>query len=83
MLEQPFNAPYGLWSQASFIGEFSVAACHFQAKVEISCGGQTVNGKSVLGLLSLRPSPSDPFTLRISGPDEQEAMCCLSKLLHG
>jgi phosphotransferase system HPr (HPr) family protein len=60
----------------------------YRADVMISCSGNCGNcrradGCSIIQLLLLRAKPGDPVTIIADGPDEDEAVTAISRLLSG
>jgi len=62
---------------------FMKLAMTFQANVEILKGNETINGKSILDLLTLGAGNGTTLTLRASGPDAQAAVEALAQLIEG
>ena len=58
-------------------------ANRFASHVMLEREGGSVNGKSMLGLLSITPMSGREFMLVTSGEDEKEALEKLSELLEG
>lgn len=58
------------------------AANSFSANVLLECQGATINGKSMLGLLSITEDTGRDYTLVISGEDEAEALDRLAAMLE-
>ncbi len=58
-------------------------ANRFSSHVMLERDGSSVNGKSMLGLLSITPLSGREFMLVTSGEDEKEALERLSELLEG
>ena len=57
-------------------------ASRFQAEIFVSRDGVEVNGKSILGLMMLAAEPGASITVRVEGPDEEEALAALAKLVE-
>ena len=56
-------------------GDIAEAAIKFKkCEVYLSCGGRTVNGKSLLSILSLGIKPNSEFESICEGEDEEEAL---------
>lgn len=64
--------PASLWVQT---------ASRFRSKIKIKRGESTVDGKSILGILSLGLSAGSVFELIVDGEDETEAVAGLEKLM--
>jgi phosphocarrier protein len=56
-------------------------ASGFQAEIEIEKDGMTVNGKSIMGVMMLAAECGSTITLRATGPDEEQAVEALSRLV--
>jgi phosphocarrier protein len=73
-MEQTFvlNDPLGFHARpaAVVVGIFAKAA----SKVSISAKGKTVDGKSILQVLSLGVKGGDEVTITVEGSDAQEVM---------
>ena len=61
---------------------FVQVASRFKSQVQVSFRGQTVNGKSILGLMMLEAIKGSIITLEVVGPDEKEAMSALLQLIN-
>lgn len=61
---------------------FVKIAQQFQADVFIERNGQTVNGKSILGILTLACPNGGMLTLRVEGEDALAALEQLEKLIE-
>ncbi len=71
---------YGLHVRPSTA--FSQAAQRFQSEITVETeDGRIADGKSLLDLLGLGLVAGSPITIRIDGPDEQEAMDTLSRMV--
>ena len=63
--------------------EFVKEAIHFKSKIDVLVDTQTVNAKSILGLLALGIKQGQSVVLRAEGPDAEAALSELSPLLEG
>ena len=61
---------------------FVQKATGFPCDVNIIKGTKTVNGKSIMGLMSLAIAKGDQITLETNGEREQEALDELAKVLE-
>lgn len=57
-------------------------ASRFRSEVFVSRDGVEVNGKSILGLMMLAAEPGAAIVVRAEGPDEDEALAALAKLVE-
>jgi phosphocarrier protein HPr len=64
--------PASLWVQA---------ASKFRSSIKIKRGDSVVDGKSILGILSLGLSTGSEIELLVEGEDETEAVVALEKLM--
>ncbi|MGC7873008.1 HPr family phosphocarrier protein [Desulfosporosinus sp. SYSU MS00001] len=64
--------PASLWVQT---------ASRFRSNIKIKHGNSVVDGKSILGILSLGLSTGSVFELLVEGEDETEAVVALEKLM--
>ena len=70
----------GLHARAS--AKFVSTAAKFQSCIEVTKGTQTVNGKSIMGVMMLAASKDSELTLKIEGPDEEEMAKALTELIE-
>jgi phosphocarrier protein len=69
----------GLHARAA--AKFVDAACRFRSSIEIVRGHETVDGKSILGLLALAAPRGSVLRLTAHGPDEEQALAALAALV--
>ncbi len=63
---------------------FAKLASDFESQITVVKDGNEVNGKSILGLMMLVAPKGSEITIRAEGPDEEEAVEALVKLVeHG
>lgn len=58
----------GLHARAS--AKFVSTAAKFQSHIDVTKNSQTVNGKSIMGVMMLAANKGSEITLEIDGPDE-------------
>ena len=56
-------------------------ASGFGAEVWLMRGEREINGKSIMGVLTLAASKGTSLTIRTDGPDEQQAMSEILRLI--
>lgn len=71
--------PQGLHARPA--SNFVKLANRFQAEVTVKKSGETVNGKSIMSLMTLAANHGTVLELEIEGPDAEEAMKCLEAFL--
>jgi phosphocarrier protein len=71
--------PLGLHARAA--ARFVQAASRFAATVRVSCGDQTVDGKSILGILLLAAARGATLTIEADGADASAAVEGLATLV--
>jgi phosphocarrier protein len=59
------------------------AASKFESDLTVSCGATQVNGKSILGLMTLCAPCHTELRLRASGRDADELIARVAKLFEG
>lgn len=70
----------GLHARAAV--KFVNTANRFASSVKIIKEGQEIDGKSILGILTLAAVQGSVITLKISGKDEKEAFQALDELIE-
>ncbi len=56
-------------------------AMEYRSDLRVACGGQAVNGRSVLELMTLAAGPGDCLELTAVGPDATELVSALQELI--
>ncbi|MBI5241372.1 MAG: HPr family phosphocarrier protein [Elusimicrobia bacterium] len=80
MIKKTLTVTPKLGMHARPAGIFVREACRFKSEVFLSKDGTEVNGKSVMQLMLLAAEYGSKIVLRVSGPDEADAMSALEKL---
>jgi len=70
----------GLHARAS--AKFVAMAARYQSHIDVTKQSQTVNGKSIMGVMMLAASQGSELTLQIDGPDEVEMEKALVDLIN-
>lgn len=70
----------GLHARAA--ARFVETASAFAAEVDIRSGENTVNGKSIMGLMMLAAARGSTLELIVHGRDEERALMVLAKLVE-
>ena len=69
----------GLHARAS--AKLTQLAAKFASDVQVMRNGRKVNAKSIMGVMMLAAGKGSKITVEISGPDEEQAMDAISKLV--
>ena len=64
-------------------GKFAKMAGRFRSRIHILRDGISVDGKSIVGILTLAAAQGSILTLRADGEDENDAMKALGELVAG
>lgn len=80
--EKSFTILNLLGMHARAAAAFVKTANRFQSEVLVSKDRQTVNGKSIMGVLMLAAAKGSQVSIRIEGDDAEEAMHALSELIE-
>ncbi|RUR08566.1 HPr family phosphocarrier protein [Legionella sp. km772] len=70
----------GLHARAS--AKFVSTAARYQSHIEVTKGSQTVNGKSIMGVMMLAANQGSELILEIEGPDEAAMNQALVELIE-
>ncbi|MBA2650704.1 MAG: HPr family phosphocarrier protein [Tatlockia sp.] len=70
----------GLHARAS--AKFVSTCSKFQSSITVVKDKQTVNGKSIMGVMMLAANKGSELTLEIEGPDENEMDKAVSDLIN-
>jgi len=70
----------GLHARAA--GRFVEAASGFESEIWVEKGRNRVNGKSIMGLLTLAAAKGHTIVLEIEGPDEERAAAAMRELVR-
>ena len=63
-------------------GRFSETANEYQSDIRLVAMGRSVNGKSVLDILTLGAAPGAELTIQAEGPDAWQALDALETLVR-
>jgi phosphocarrier protein HPr len=70
----------GLHARAS--AKLTQLAAKFDSDVQAMRNGRKVNAKSIMGVMMLAAGKGSKITLEIAGPDEEQAMDAICKLVN-
>ena len=83
MVQQEITISNRLGLHARAAAKFVQLAGRFQARISLSNHGQTVDGKSILGILTLAAAQGTLLNLQAEGGDASEAVQALKDLVDG
>lgn len=61
---------------------FVQMANRFESEIEVSKGKTKVNGKSIMGIMTLAAGRGSQITIQAAGPDAAKAVQTLTKLIR-
>ena len=70
----------GLHARAS--AKFVSTANKFQSRIDVTKGTQTINGKSIMGVMMLAANQGSELLLAIDGPDEESMTDAIVTLIN-
>ncbi|CAM2742124.1 sugar transport PTS system phosphocarrier HPr protein [Legionella steigerwaltii] len=70
----------GLHARAS--AKFVSTAARFQSQINVTSNSQTVNGKSIMGVMMLAANKGSELIMEIEGPDEVQMNEALTQLIN-
>ncbi len=82
MLQQTTNIVNKLGLHARAAAKFVTQASLFDSEIHIKRNGQSVNGKSIMGVMMLAAAKGSEIELIIDGTDETQAMQSLLELIE-
>ena len=71
--------PLGLHARPA--AEFVKLAARFEADITVTKDGETVNGKSIMGVMTLAAECGSTIVIRADGPDAADAVAALAALV--
>ena len=80
MIEKEYVVNNKLGLHARPASMFVSTTGRFQSRVKVVKDNQEIDGKSIMGLLMLAAGPGTKLTIKVSGPDEEEAILALDDL---
>ncbi len=80
--EKKFTVKNKLGLHARPAATFVQMANKFQSDIFIRKGRQKVNGKSIMGLMTLAAGPGSQVVVTVEGPDAQKAIDSIEKLFE-
>jgi phosphocarrier protein len=83
MIERDLVIVNRLGLHARAAAKFVHLASRFRSKIQLAKDGMCVDGKSILGLLTLAGSQGSSLKLRVDGEDESDAVRDLVALVEG
>lgn len=70
----------GLHARAA--AKFAQTSSQFEADINVSRAGQTVSGRSIMGLMMLAAAMGCEIELEVSGKDADQAMTAICELIE-
>ena len=83
MVTSQFTIANRLGLHARAAAQMVKAANRFASEIRVRSGDREVNGKSIMGILTLAAVQGSLIVLTMEGPDEKEALTQLGDLIMG
>ena len=81
MIRQELEIRNKLGLHARAAAKLVQCANRFESEVRVERRGQSVNGKSIMGVMMLAASQGTTVVVEAAGPDEQETMAAIEQLI--
>ncbi len=81
VVERVMTIVNGLGLHARPAGEFVKVASRFESDVWVAKDGEPVNGKSIMGVMTLAAECGSQLTVRAQGVDAEGAIAALERLV--
>lgn len=81
MLQQEIEIINKLGLHARASAKLTQVAGRFKSQVWVSRSGRRVNAKSIMGVMMLAAAKGSTLVVETEGPDEQEALDAVSRLI--
>ncbi|BCU07933.1 HPr family phosphocarrier protein [Allochromatium tepidum] len=81
MIRQELEIRNKLGLHARAAAKLVQCANRFESEVRVERRGQSVNGKSIMGVMMLAASQGTTIAVEAAGADEQEAMAAIEQLI--
>lgn len=82
-IERTYTIVNALGLHARAAAQLVQAANRYQSEVQLGKDGTTVNGKSIMGVLTLAAAKGSRITVSCDGPDAEAALATLGSLIEG
>jgi phosphocarrier protein len=83
MLQQEVEIINRLGLHARASAKLTQVAGSFKSQVWVSRNGRRVNAKSIMGVMMLAAARGSTLVVETDGPDEQEALAAVARLIAG
>jgi phosphocarrier protein len=83
MLQQEVEIINKLGLHARASAKLTQVAGRFKSQVWVSRNGRRVNAKSIMGVMMLAAARGSTLVVETDGPDEQEALAAVARLIAG
>jgi len=82
MIEQTFSIINNLGLHARAAAKFVTVASQFEADLQVSRNGRSVNGKSIMGVMMLAAGKGTDITVTADGNDAEQALQAIEALIN-
>ena len=82
MIEQSFTIINKLGLHARAAAKFVTTASQFKCDINVSRNGNTVNGKSIMGMMMLAAAKGTEIDVKVDGKDAEQAIQQIEILIN-
>ncbi len=82
MIERTITIINNLGMHARAAAKFVTTASDFEADIQVSRNGRTVNGKSIMGMMMLAAAKNTEIVITANGKDEQKVLDAIETLIN-
>lgn len=82
MIERTITIINNLGLHARAAAKFVTTASEFEAEVQVSRNGRSINGKSIMGMMMLAAAKNTEIKICANGKDAQQALDAVEALIN-
>ena len=82
MIERTFTIINKLGLHARAAAKFVTTASEFEAEIQVSRNGRTVNGKSIMGMMMLAAAKNTEIVITADGKDEKKVLDAIETIIN-
>jgi len=82
MIERTFTIINKLGLHARAAAQFVTTTSEFEAEIQVSRNGRTVNGKSIMGMMMLAAAKNTEIVITADGKDEKKVLDAIETIIN-